>query len=442
MIQFLKSIIEQEINWWVFGICVLLPLFILVLSRYNWRSSVVQSIPGLCTGIGILFTFGVIYDTLYVQKELFSSLSEEALKNIVSKLAAKFSCSLIGVFCSLSWNLIIKSGITISESRAKKSKEWLQRDPEEMLWYLNQNFSEMIKEYRHNTDFISKAIYDSSDHSKEVLKSMLKLLEDFDQKTGEVLKKTFEDLRIALAKNVANVSQEAMKDLQESISDVNKEFLERTQGMNAANQEEFGKMLGTSIETLSKTLSKLDEIGDNIRIAMEKTQENAESGTKAVASGFETSSETIKGSVSELMDSIKGQFERINKRFEGLDEQLQQTTQDILNNNLEKLEKAFGVLSEIQANSINRLDESTKQFNTSIHNYEALQDHQFGVLERVQHQIVLLKKLQEKADNLLEHWDGQEDRMVEVRNRVADIANTIHELQNIKDSLAAIAPRN
>jgi uncharacterized protein YukE len=142
------------------------------------------------------------------------------------------------------------------------------------------------------------------------------------------------------------------------------------------------------------------------------------------------------------MDSIQNQFERINKRFEGLDEQLQQTTQDILNNNLEKLEKAFDVLSEIQTNSINRLDESTKQFNAAIHTYESLQDHQYRVLERVQHQIVLLNKLQEKADNLLEHWDGQEDRMVEVRNRVADIANTIHELQNIKDSLATIAPRN
>jgi predicted transcriptional regulator/uncharacterized protein YukE len=384
----------------------------------------------------------VIYNTLYVHRELFSDLSEEALKSIVPELSAKFSCSLIGVFFSLLWNLIIKSGITIDEANAKKQKEWLQKDPEEMLWSLDQNFAEMIKEYQYNTAFISKAICISSDHNKKVLESILKLLEEFDQKTGESLKKTFEDLKSALAKNVANVSQKTMRDLKESISDVNKEFLATTQGMNASNQEEFGKMLGASIDTLSRTLSKLDEIGANIRVAMEKTQEDAENGTKAVTEGFRTSSDTIKGSVSELMNSIQNQFEQINKRFEGLDEQLQQTTQDILNNNLEKLEKAFGVLSEIQTNSINRLEESTKQFNASIHNYEALQDHQYGVLERVQHQIVLLKKLQEKADNLLEHWDGQEDRMVEVRNRVADIANTIHELQNIKDSLAAIAPRN
>jgi predicted transcriptional regulator len=442
MVDFLAHIIKEPTNIWVIGLCFLIPPVILFLSRRNLNSPIVQFIPGLCTAIGIMFTFGIIYQTLGINDDLFKNNEIASLKQVVNTLSLKFSCSLIGVLSSVFWSIVIKGIISFLESRAQKRNEWLKRDPQELLWSLDQNFMEMIKEYKYNTDFISRAIYDSSDHTKEVLNRILKLLEGFDQKTGESLKKTFEDLKSALAKNVANVSQKAMEDLQESISDVNKEFLETTQGMNATNQEEFGKMLGTSIDTLSRTLSKLDEIGDNIRMAMEKTQEDAENGTMAVARGFETSSDTIKGSVSDLMDSIQNQFERINKRFEGLDEQLQQTTQDILNNNLEKLEKAFDVLSEIQTNSINRLDESTKQFNAAIHTYESLQDHQYRVLERVQHQIVLLNKLQEKADNLLEHWDGQEDRMVEVRNRVADIANTIHELQNIKDSLATIAPRN
>jgi len=290
MVDFLAHIIKEPTNIWVIGLCVLIPLVILIISRRNLNSPIVQFIPGLCTAIGIMFTFSIIYQTLGINDDLFKDNEIASLKKVVKTLSLKFSCSLIGVVSSIFWSIVIKGRISFLESRAQKRNEWLKRDPQELLWSLDQNFMEMIKEYKYNTDFISRAIYDSSDHTTEVLNRILKLLEGFDQKTGESLKKTFEDLKSALAKNVANVSQKAMEDLQESISDVNKEFLETTQGMNATNQEEFGKMLGTSIDTLSRTLSKLDEIGDNIRMAMEKTQEDAENGTMAVARGFETSS--------------------------------------------------------------------------------------------------------------------------------------------------------
>ena len=442
MAHFVAHIFVEPINLWVMGICYFVPFIILVLNWRNLNLPIVQSIPGFCTAVGIMFTFGIIYQTLGINDDLFKSNEIASLQKVVKTLSFKFSCSLIGVFSSIIWSLFIKGVISYREARANRKEAWLQRDPQEILWSMEQNFITMLQEYRDNTEKVSKATLLTAEQSKGLLERMLAVVETFDESAREDLRNTLGDLKDAITKSMVDLSQEALQASQKNISITNEEFLKAAKDMQATNQEELGKLLKASSETLTATLEKLEAIGAKIQVEMEGTRNGAEKGSSDVVKGFESSADTIKGSVADILGVIKQEFDATKEHFKDMDERLHKATQDILTNNLEKLEKAFDRLEDIQVASINRLEESTKQFNESVHNYETLQDHQYGVLERVQHQIVLLKQLQENAELQLKEWGEQVDEMEAVRNRVADIANTIDELQGIKESLAALTTRN
>lgn len=420
MIDFLAHIIGEPINRWVIGLCFGVPLLIVLFCWKNLRLPIVQSIPGLCTAIGIMFTFGIIYQALGINEDLFRDNKITSLQKVVKTLSYKFSCSLIGVVFSIGWNLVIKSIISFQESQANRKEEWLQRKPEEILWSLEQN---TIKTFG-------------------AQERILAVVETFDEKARQDLRNTLDDLKTALTKSVASLGKDAITESKKHIADANKAFIAEAQQMLSANQEDFGKMLQSSAEALERTLAKLKEIGDTIQVEMEETRKGAWEGAGTVVEGFEWGAGAIKEGFIEVSESVGQKFDQLILQFTNLDQKLQQQTQQILDNNLEKVEKAFTRLDEIQANSISRLEVSTKQFNDSVHSFEQLQDHQHGVLERVQAQIDLLKQLQVNAEAQLREWDEQVNHMTEVRNRVADIANAITELQDIKDWLAKIPSRN
>lgn len=439
MVNFLAHIFVEPINLWVMGICYFVPFIILVSNWRNLDLPIIQSIPGFCTAVGIMFTFGIIYQTLGINDDLFKNNEIASLKLVVKTLSYKFSCSLIGVFFSIAWNLVIKGVISYRESRSNRKEEWRRRDPQEILWSIEQSALEISNEYRLNTENISKAILETANQSKGMIQRISTIIEEGARKE---FKKMLEELSNSVKKSVENMSQDAMRESKNNIETTNQEFLSKTKEILSSNQGEFGKLLTASTEALEKILTKLNDIGGSIQLDMEETRKGAKQGAKVVADGFNVSADTIKTGFNEFIGSIAQKFDDLNKGFEDLAQQLQLQTQKILDDNLEKVEKAFGRLDGIQANSINRLEASTDKFNSSVHSFEQLQDHQYGVLERVQHQIVLLKQLQENAEAQLKEWDEQVDQMAEVRNRVADIANAITELQNIKDWFAQNTSRN
>lgn len=442
MTNFFAHLISAQPNLAVIGICVFVPLLVIILCRKNLNLPIVQSIPAFCTAIGIMFTFGIIYCALGINEDLFKDNEIASLQKVVKTLSNKFSCSLIGVFFSVAWSLAIKGIISFQESRANRKSEWMERGPQEILWSLEQNFIKMFREYSDNTETITKSSLLTAEHSKGLLERMVTVVETFDESAREDLRKTLDDLKDALKESLADLGQNAFNESQKYITTTNNKFLETAQNMQTANQSELAKLLKVSTETFTTNLQKLDAIGVQIQAEMKNIRNGAEKGSSDIIKGFESSADTIKGSTFGILEAIKQEFNSINERFKNLDKELHEATQDVLDKNLAKLEKTFNKLEDIQANSINRLEESSKQFNESIHNYETLQNHHYEVLERVEHQILLLKQLQENAESQLKEWSDQVDEMEEVRNRVADIANTIDELQEIKESLAALSTRN
>ena len=441
--EFLCSIILEPINIEVALFCLIIPGIIVLVFRKSLTVPIVQTIPGYCTAIGIIYTFTIIYQTLGINDDLFKVDDDNtSLKMVVKTLSYKFSCSLIGVFFSIVWNLSIKGVISYRENQASRIEAWLQRDPQEILWSLEQNLITMLQEYRENAEKVSKAALLTAEQSKSLLERMLAVVETFDESARKDLRKTLDNLKDALTNSMATLGQDALKTSQKHIEKTNEEFLTKAKDILATNQGEFGKILGASAAALEETLKKLNEIGGGIHSELEETRKGAKQGSEVVADGFNAGAESIKNGFTEFTESMTQKFDHLNTEFEGFAQQIQGQTQKILDDNLEKVEKAFSRLEEIQANSINRLEESTKQFNQSVHSYGTLQDHQYDVLRHVQDQIVLLKQLQENAELQLKEWGEQVDEMEAVRNRVADIANTIDELQDIKESLAALTTRN
>ena len=60
----------------------------------------------------------------------------------------------------------------------------------------------------------------------------------------------------------------------------------------------------------------------------------------------------------------------------------------------------------------------------------------------VETQITSIDALQDTAQSQIEHWNDRVDGMKELKNRVADIANTIEQLESLNQKLGLLNDHN
>ena len=211
--------------------------------------SLFETMPNILIGIGLMFTFIFLSLALNDAGRAMDINSERdaAMKSLIANAGGKFITSIIGLFCSLSWNWRAKVKIDELQSRMFELHAALRKIA---------------------PDTAAQAIV-KRQHSifKEILAESR-------EQVGQ-LKRFETDIAVAIAKAIGNELQPAFKTLGSELVDAIHELTERIGDMNEdALQEMITQFIeefrGTSSAEMQEFKNALTQLAKNLEAAGEK----------------------------------------------------------------------------------------------------------------------------------------------------------------------------
>lgn len=487
---FFYTLIDGGWNLITFLLCFIIPATILLVFRSNER--LVNYIPPFCTSIGILMTFSVLYYTLGIDIENIlnvttgsgnrSGNNQEGITNLIQQLSNKFSCSLIGIFFSILWSVVIKYSDGKKELDIKRTKEWKQKEPQELLWELTQTQPKLIaaigenlkaiesgfesnivqwgsqhKEFMGKIDtlgtFVQTNLQQSFTDFNDLLKQHIEQLgsealansranvEAIQNKLSELSKELLENHKNSLKQTLEDIRElatDALRNSKESIETIQQEASERSKELLKNHQDSLVETLDAIRTTVSGLTPVMENVVAKLEGQMQEQQNYAARSIENIQEGFKGSTDQMINQFSSRASELNTAFENITKSISSMDEKVQSSSQEVLQNHLEQIETTFKSLEEMQIRAKTILEETTGQFAEAVKEYKEVQSSNGEVLNRIEDQIKILNNIQENARQQLDLWSEQAEEVEEMRNRLNDIGNVVDQLHDLNNRLSKV----
>lgn len=199
------------------GIILTVVLPILFLTK---SPRLVNNIPTFCTGVGVLFTFAVLYYTLTDKNLQIDEIGQ--VKDLVNDLAKAFSTSLIGIASSLVFSFFTKLRLDYLERKAGNS----------------QHPAELLKELSNKVE-----------QQKDQVHKLARIVLVISQGSKGKIEKLFDTLDRKLAKHVTDLSQTAVRSFQGELEASTKDLVGTYNKILSNGAENTLKILkGQSVE--------------------------------------------------------------------------------------------------------------------------------------------------------------------------------------------------
>jgi uncharacterized protein YukE len=236
--------------------------------------SLFETMPNILIGAGLMFTFiflaWALADAGGAMGGVNTQAKDAAMKSLIANAGGKFTSSIVGLFCSLTWNW-----------RAKVSLEKLQI-----------NISELHASLRRIApDTAAQAII-KRQHS--IFKEMLN---ESREQVGQ-LKRFETDIAVAIAKAIGNEINPSFKALGADLVEAIKQLTDRIGNMN---EDALEKMIAQFIEEFRGTSSaEMQEF----KTALTQLAENLNKAGKTIGEDIETAGTTFGAAASNLENAI------------------------------------------------------------------------------------------------------------------------------------------
>jgi len=236
--------------------------------------SLFETMPNILIGAGLMFTFiflaWALADAGGAMGGVNTQAKDAAMKSLIANAGGKFTSSIVGLFCSLTWNW-----------RAKVSLEKLQI-----------NISELHASLRRIApDTAAQAII-KRQHS--IFKEMLN---ESREQVGQ-LKRFETDIAVAIAKAIGNEINPSFKALGADLVEAIKQLTDRIGNMN---EDALEKMIAQFIEEFRGTSSaEMQEF----KTALTQLAENLNKAGKTIGEDIGTAGTTFGAAASNLENAI------------------------------------------------------------------------------------------------------------------------------------------
>lgn len=448
----------------------------------------INYIPTFCTSVGILFSFWLLYSTL-------REIKTDELSKIVEQLSSKFLYSIIGIAFSIVWTIIIKILEEKQDNAESRSNIWKQKDPQEILWLLwqtglgierkfevyaqsqNDNHSEIkkvltsgsnelrdqlkvlnynsndIRDQLHilnsNAISIKKAIEESSEtQSKKATEQQETLdnISDFMQSAGGSLKSLLDDLKNQLENNIKAMGSDAAK----KAAELHRIFEDFLKDRASQMEEKMAKDIKEVHEKIHPALNSISEVTNNSANELKEALNGINSVlgdmqislARQINEQVQTAENNVENSTKKFEEitiskanELSTEFDKIHNVLQDLNSGLQKSIDGILKEKEEQIRKTFDHLEDLRLRSANILTQTTEKFAESVAKYGDIQHNNEEIIKRLETQIISIDGLQKTSEKQIVHWESRVDEMKDVKNRVADIANTIEQLEALNQKL-------
>ncbi|KAA3640999.1 MAG: hypothetical protein DWQ02_01160 [Bacteroidetes bacterium] len=421
------------------------------------KPKILNTIPGFCTGIGVLFTFIVLYVEIQGNPEKFLG-DNSLLQNLVIDLTAAFSTSIIGIFFSLVLSPIVKNKIDRLEKKelgnsAKLHPQILMQEMiiafnknNDLLQKLSEGISEKFKETLDQNTRIHQTLIDTQTESigfhntstanqSNIIESVNGLIATINSEIGQIFTELANKLETATGELSTNTIAQATEDAQR----VSEEFLKTAKDVLEKSGSEITAATEANQAKLQDIFDKMEILGKAINAQIQATDQKAEKSVEAINEGIDRSVDKMTGHFKGEAEKLAASFGQINQTIQSFNDTLQAATKEVIDDNLELLNESFEKIKEYNETSQTKLKEATEKFADAVNEYEKAKGENGTIAKDISAQLQENIQLRLAMESLLERWKKLTDDVVSIQNRVADIGNAISELNGIRELFQNLA---
>lgn len=447
VVENIESFICNGWNITAFSVILAYGILFIYFSKSHRQ---VSAIPAFCTGIGVFFTFLVLWLKLHDFKmPVESAGSTVYLQELIRELTAAFSTSVIGVIMSLVFTPFVKWKLDRLDAKTIKGLPHLQEDPRFFLYDIIQKQKAAIEENKALKVMLEKKL-DVQEKLAEESKSDIKSLTSTTSKSMESVSSSmktlsgnfkkeltavFDGLKEQLESQLDTLASEAVEKTQKTTETINNTFTKKTTELLGGNLKSIETALSTNNNHLEETITELREFVGTVKNQFNETQASATSQINEVQKGIEITSNTINGHLEEQATKLGATIATINTTMFDLNEKIQGATQKLLDENLTKLTKAFTNIENLQKSSHTKLEQTTKEFAEAVNEYKDFTSNNQTIIDKVQAQIEANEKLTDKSVAVAARWEQLSIDVEAMQNRIADINHVIIKLDAVNNKV-------
>jgi len=416
----------------LFTLASIIAYFLIFFFTKN--SKIISTIPSFCTGIGVFFTFVVLYDNLAIQEIQINNSSEltSDFAGLIKKLTSAFSTSIIGVGSSLILNPLVKWRIEkiekyiFTNGRTPQVIAALNSHPHELLYQLQEKI-EMLN--------VSINQLQGNEGEKKNLSDVYNILNSFSTNTIKRVNELFENLGRNLDERISSLSGNAIEDAKANVESINAQFIESTSKVLKENSQFLSQLVETQKNSASESATNLSKIQTELLQRISFFEEKSKIMMDSINQSFGESVQTMGNTYKEEAKEIKKVYENVYSSVQEMETKIQEQSQLILNQHLSKLEASFQKLEDFQLAAQNNLETTTAKFAKAVNQYEDTRDNNIELGNKIQSQIESIDNLSEQSKRLLEQWSKMNASVEELEDHVAKVNNTITHFNEIKEHL-------
>jgi archaellum component FlaC len=459
--------------WWVLGFGLLITAILLLMHEVLQTKTPLSYIPNVWTGLGVFFTFLVIWSSLSsgeyeLGKTVVENSNKKDLNDLIKDLTAAFSSSIVGIMGSIITAVAIKFSLSYKEYLQEKNNKQAYTSPEETLWDLKEDnkkhfkiLTDVLTETLHTTNSKLTTISESNetlyglhsllttgnfenfykemqDHRKETQK-VKELLFKIPTNFKEQLETLLDNLNQKLESEIGAMGEAALGQAKENIEEINKDLKNVMSTLLTENKNQLETTLTQLKDTGEASKNTIDSVGklfsnriDEMNTHYETNAQNIEEKFETVASNFNTMNEGLQNHYKENADAIQDKFQKLTEVFSKFDEQIQSALATTIDNGVINLDKAFDRIKAWQVSTKGELEQISNSFKDAVEEYTAFKDANKGIIEELREQTQNLRELKEEIANIPEY----DAKIEEMQSRISEIGTSIEELGKINELLA------
>ena len=419
-------------------ILIIVAFFCLLYSIIIWKFCansfrLLQSIPGICMGLGIIATFINMY-------LVFRDFNAESDTNdLIKDISPAFLGSLIGISAGLIQTPFIKNKI-----------DKLDREIESQ----NPNPYTLLSEIVTNTKDTNLALKVLTEQNKEINDVFLRELK---KESSELNFKLVEDFKVALTNSLQKSSEEAIKESLDKMNEINDSFKEKLAELQTSNSvliakqiedsnkkiedysqgsaEQISIMLKAFTENIDTLNSNLLKLSDDTASKFDKAMDNVTNSVETISTKTHDSVNNIESKINSMGENLsQGADAIINARLEELDANFCAASK-LIEGRTKELNDYFDKLNNGQLRSETLLSEVTNRFADSVLQFENSNTQKTELLDEMRVQLSEITQLRERGSTIITECDRIMGGIDQLRDRVSEINNVVSQLDGIKEQL-------
>lgn len=356
-------------DWITLSAGLFLSYIIWLVYNETKSKQVLNYIPSIWTSLGILFTFVSIVIAL---KQLDTSKSGESeiISKLIKDIAPAFSTSIIGIIGSVLSSIWIK--INYANEELKESGLIpIDVTPERSLYDINKNIinmnlglTNMLNDIKTNQQEAAENDRLLTDKLITTLNQQSSILKTFVDEFVSSMNNVFDDLRVALNKEIVTYGSEQFEKSAALIEYFNKQIQERSLNLMELQSESMAKYFNSSNSKMNEiTTTLVNAIDENNSKALNKFDEiiNHQQST------LQDWSQSNRAQMVEMNNGFSAAFSSITERqiqslsqMSELGSSYQKLTEDVYQKAVSTNSEAIATLSQqIQDYSISIKEELT-----------------------------------------------------------------------------------